>query len=76
MNLSPVQRIKRRVWLYFASSYTHPDGKIELDVDAEREEANVTELMVGHIGLEPITNGLRGVDPDEPTPPSVSESKR
>ena len=32
MNLSPLQRIKRRIWL-LKGSYTHPDGTIELDID-------------------------------------------
>jgi hypothetical protein len=33
MNLSTWQRVKRRASLHFASSYTHPDGTIELDID-------------------------------------------
>jgi hypothetical protein len=33
MNLSRWQRIMRRLSLHFASSYTHPDGTIELDID-------------------------------------------
>jgi hypothetical protein len=33
MNLSPSQRFKRRLSLWFASSYVHPDGTIELDID-------------------------------------------
>ncbi len=32
MDLSPLQRIKRRIWL-LKGSYTHPDGTIELDID-------------------------------------------
>ena len=32
MRLSPLQRIKRRIWL-LKGSYTHPDGTIELDID-------------------------------------------
>jgi len=32
MKLSPLQRIKRRLWL-LKGSYTHPDGAIELDID-------------------------------------------
>ena len=33
MNLSPTQRIKRRLWLTFASYYVHPDGTHELDIE-------------------------------------------
>lgn len=33
MNLSFGQRIKRRIWLTFASHYYHPDGTLELDLD-------------------------------------------
>ncbi len=31
MRLSPLQRIKRRIWLV-EGSYAHPDGTIELDI--------------------------------------------
>ncbi len=34
MRLSLLQRIKRRIWL-LNGSYTHPDGTIELDIDAQ-----------------------------------------
>lgn len=33
MNLTPLQRIRRRLWLFFGSSYTHPDGIIDLDFE-------------------------------------------
>jgi hypothetical protein len=33
MNLSFGQRVKRRIWLTFASHYYHPDGTLELDID-------------------------------------------
>lgn len=33
MNLTLLQRIKRRLWLTFASYYVHPDGTHELDIE-------------------------------------------
>jgi integrase len=45
----------------------------QLSVEADRKLLNG---LVGHIGLEPITNGLRGADPGDPELASISESKR
>lgn len=33
MQLSWGERVKRRLWLTFASHYYHPDGTLELDFD-------------------------------------------
>jgi hypothetical protein len=41
MQLSIGQRIKRRIWLTFASHYYHPDGTLKLDFD-EKAGIDVT----------------------------------
>lgn len=41
MNLTLIQRLKRRVFL-LGGSYTHPDGTIELDID---EKAGVDPTL-------------------------------
>jgi hypothetical protein len=33
MKLSLAHRIKRRIWLTFATYYVHPDGTTELDIE-------------------------------------------
>lgn len=49
MQLSLLQRAWRRIALHFGSSYTHPDGYLELDIEAAAGIDRADDDSIRHV---------------------------